>query len=358
MSVQAVHQFVPTLERSAVGDHVLEAQRILRDLGLASEVFAENVRPNLARRGRPYRDYGRAVKGRSDDVLLYHIAQGASLADWVAARPETLVVDHHNITPAKFFSSWEPHIVPGLLWGRRQIADLAGRAVLGLADSAYNESELVEAGFKHTAVVPILLDLHDFERDVDEAAANDLATSGNVWLFVGRVVPNKAQHDLVKAFAMYRRAYDPTAQLRIVGSSGSPSYGDALRELIDAAGLDGAVTVTGGVSDGELAAHYRTASVYVCVSEHEGFNVPILEAWHHQIPVVGYASTAVTETLGDGGLLLRSKDPATVAAAVWRVVSDRRVHDALVAAGSRRLQSYDLPVTRQRFVDALRPLLG
>ncbi|MBW8827663.1 MAG: glycosyltransferase, partial [Acidobacteria bacterium] len=103
----------------------------------------------------------------------------------------------------------------------------------------------------------------------------------------------------------------------------------------------------------ELAAHYRTADVYVCVSDHEGFNVPVLEAWHHGVPVVGYSCTAVTETLGHGGLLLPRKDAATVAAAVWKAMSDRALHDSLVAAGHRRLATYALPVTRQRLLDAL-----
>ncbi|MBW8827778.1 MAG: glycosyltransferase family 4 protein [Acidobacteria bacterium] len=352
-AVNALHQFLPTLERSAVGDHVLEIQSVLRDLGLQSEVFAENVRPNMARKGRPYHDYGRSVKAKPDDVLLYHVAQGASLADWVRNRPETLVVDHHNITPAKFFSAWEPHRVPGILWGRRQLAGLAERAVLGMADSAFNASELVEVGFTDTAVVPILLDLDTFDREVDAAAEARLTTDATVWLFVGRVVPNKAQADLVKAFALYRAAYDPAAQLRIVGSSDSVSYTAAVREFIAKLGLDDAVEITGGVSDGELAAHYRTADVYVCVSDHEGFNVPVLEAWHHGVPVVGYSCTAVTETLGDGGLLLPRKDAATVAAAVWKAMSDRGLHDSLVAAGHRRLATYALPVTRQRLLDAL-----
>lgn len=358
MSTSALHQFVPTLERSAVGDHVLEVQRVLRGLGLESEIFAENIRPDLVKRARKYHDYGRSVKARPGDVLLYHIAQGASLADWVRNRPETLIVDHHNITPAKFFTAWEPGIVPGLLWGRRQMADLAARADFGIADSAYNASEMVELGLSDMTVVPILLDLDTFDHEVDAAAEAALATDDTVWLFVGRLAPNKAQHDLVKAFALYRRAYDPTARLRIVGSGGVESYIEALREFIDRLGLADAVELHLGVSDGELAAHYRTADVYPMVSEHEGFNVPVLEAWHHGIPIIGYSATATTETLGDGGLLLPGKDPATVAAAVWKVLADRQLREGLVAAGHRRLESYSLPMTRQRLIDALQPVLS
>jgi L-malate glycosyltransferase len=354
--LRALHQFVPTLQRSAVGDHVLEVQRVLRDLGVRSDIYAEVIRPDCAGRGMQFSDYARAA--RPEDVLLYHVAQGATMADVLMQRPETLLIDHHNITLAKFFISWEPATVPGLLLGRRQLASLASRTTLGLADSSYNRSELDDLGFANTAVVPILLDTADFDRHIDDQALDRLTTETTNWLFVGRVAPNKMQHDLIKAFVLYRQVYDPTARLRIVGEPASDGYFDALVQFIDRLGMSDVIELTGSVSDGELTAHYRAADVYVCVSEHEGFCVPLLEAMHNEVPVVAYASTAVPETLGDGGLLLPNKQHATVAAAVWRVVSDDDLRRTMVARGKAHLADYALPVSRQKLVDALTPVLA
>ena len=350
----AVHQFVPTFEPGAVGGHILEIRRLCHDLGLESEVFAEHVRAGLP--GRPFRTY----RPDDGDVLLYHVAIGSDVADFVAEQAGAVVVDHHNITPAHFYAPWEPAVVHGISWGRQQLAALAPRADLGIADSAFNEHELTELGYRRTGVVPILLDLSTFQRDTDEATLDRLRarTDGTAWLFVGRVAPNKAHHDLIKAFAVYRRVYDGDAVLRLVGGSSSDTYIEALQELAEALDVDDAVELTGSVTDGQLAAHYRAADVFVCLSDHEGFCVPLLEAMHHRLPIVAFAATAVPGTLADAGLCLPSKAPTTVAAAVWRIRSDAALTRQLVAAGERRLEDFALPVTRARMQTVLEGLLG
>ena len=356
--MNALHQFTPTLEPGAVGAHTLEVKRLCDELGIPSITFAGHTREVWQGKGQDYRDYGRSVPARPGDVLLYHVAIGSPVADFVANRPERLVVDHHNITPASYFADWEPDVVHGIAWGRNQLAALAGRTTLGLADSGFNRGELDDLGYGRTGVAPILLDTSQFERVVDDAALERLDGTGTAWLFVGRVAPHKCQHDLIKAFSAYRRVYDPSAVLRIVGASSSDRYVEALRRLVSALQLDDAVDLVGGVSDGELAAHYRAADVFVCLSEHEGFCVPLLEAMHHRLPIVAYASTAVPETLGAGGLCLPGKSPATVAAAVHRVASDRGLRDALADAGVHRLAEFDLAVTRRTWRAALESVVG
>jgi L-malate glycosyltransferase len=353
----AVHQFVPALERGAVGAHLLEVRRLARELGLRSEAFAEHVRPDMAAVGSPFTDYGSRVRAQPDDVLLYHSAIGSSVADFVLQRPERLAVDYHNITPERFFAAWEPPVTYGLSWGRAQLAALAERAELGIADSAHNESELRALRYRRTVVVPILLDLEAFDVEPDAAALDRLTRArGTAWLFVGRVAPNKCHHDIVKAFAVHRRVYDPEATLRLVGGFASNAYVASLRAYVAALQLDDAVEITDAVSPAELSSHYRAADVFVCLSEHEGFCVPLLEAMHHGLPIVAFASTAVPETLGRGGLCLTAKGPELVAAAVQRVADDAELRAGLVAAGRARLADFDLRVTRRRMVDALESL--
>ena len=353
-----VHQFVPTFEPGAVGSHMLQVRRVVREMGLPSTIFAEHRRWPGRTDAEEYRRYGRAVPAQPGDVLLYQTAIGSTVADFVLARPETLAVNYHNITPVRYFADWEPGVVHGVAWGRAQLAAMGERAALGIAVSRYNERELSGLGYRRTTVVPVLVDLDAFDVEVDPGAEERLASPASTWLFVGRVAPNKAHHDLIKAFAAYRRAYDPDAVLRIVGAPSSADYSQALRSFVEALGLTDAVVFAGPVSEALLAAHYRAADVFVCVSDHEGFCVPLLEAMHHRLPVVAYASSAVPETLGDAGLLLEGKAATTVAAAVHRVLVDGDLRAGLVAAGGRRLADFSLARTGERMAEALGGLLA
>ena len=351
-----VHQFVPTLEPGAVGQHIVQIAHVLDEMGIESTTFAEHVRPSMTGHASDFRDYGRGVSVKRDDLLLYHVAIGSTVADFVRDQPGRLVLDHHNITPASYWTGWEPDVVGAAAWARRQFAELAPRADLGIAHSRYSERELVDEGCRATSVLPVMVDLDALQVEVDEVALDRLhgrSTGATVWLFVGRLAPNKCQHDVIKAFWAYRSVYDPSAILRLVGGSSSPRYLEVLRELVSALLLEDAVEITGSVSAGELAAHYRAADVFVCLSEHEGFCVPLLEAMHHELPVVAYAATAVPETLGDGGLCLPTKSASTVASAVQLMLHDPRRRRQLVDAGTRRMSAFDLATTRTAWREAL-----
>ena len=268
-------------------------------------------------------------------------------------RPEPKLVDYHNLTPPEYFAAWRPEVFVELTAGRRQLARFAKVTSLALADSAFNAGELVGLGFGRVCVVPILLDVGSLG---DERAPSGGGV-GARWLFVGRVAPNKAQHDVVKAFAWYRRVFDAEASLTLVGGVSASSYWSALERFVDGLGLSGVVRLAGSVSEVELEGLYRSADVFVCLSEHEGFCVPLLEAMAHGVPVVALGAAAVPETLGDAGLVLGSKRPGLVAEAVARVVGDGGLRARLVAAGRRRLEDFSLARTRRTLLDALQPVL-
>jgi glycosyltransferase involved in cell wall biosynthesis len=362
---RALHQFVPTFEPGATGAHMLEVQRMVReDLGLESEIFAEHIRGDFASPeigARTFTEY----RGAPDDILLYQMAIGSTVADFVRERVESfpgrsLVVNHHNFTPPRFLQPWEHGVTWGVTWGERQLRELAPHSELGIAVSSFNRDELIKAGFEHTTVAPVLVDLErmGWEVDGDLEARLKEGKQGHDWFFIGRIAPNKCQHDIVKAFAAYRHLYDPQARLWLTGGAESSSYADAIRRMVTDLGLDGCVTITGPLPQPAVAAHFRTADVFVSLSEHEGFLVPLLEAWWHRLPIVAFAAAAVPETLGEGGLLLRNKRPAIVAAAVHRVLSDYPLEMSLIKAGTRRLGAkFTLPVARARMADALRPLI-
>lgn len=356
--ITAVHQVLPTYApRDAVGNHTRYAQRVLLDMGLDSAVYAEG-HAGIARKA--VRDISRLpgdLDRSTGTALLYQFSTGSKVGELVLSRPEMKIVNYHNVTDYRLVAPWEPIVGAELRYGREQLQAFAPATNLGIAVSAYNESELVAAGFRRTTVAPFMFDPSEFDREVDESVLGALRRAkdagGIDLLFVGRVAPNKCQHDLIKALAAYRTMYDCTARLHIVGAMSSHAYWQALERYIAALGLTDAVRLTGPVSDATLAAYYRAADVFVCLSEHEGFGVPLLEAMHHGVPVVAFEAAAIPETLAGAGVLLRSKTPAVVAAAVAKVLADEAVRSAFVAAGHARVAELTLERSKGAFRDAV-----
>ena len=155
-------------------------------------------------------------------------------------------------------------------------------------------------------------------------------------LFVGRITPNKGQHDLIESFAVVRTRV-PDAELRLVGSVTTPSYQNSLERLVKSLDLTDSVTFVGDVSDDQLRGEYASADLFCSMSDHEGFGMPLVEAAAAGIPVIAYAVAAVPGTVGSGGILLDSKDPALVATAIERVLTDDALRQDLVAAGHARV---------------------
>ncbi|MGH8999960.1 MAG: glycosyltransferase [Acidimicrobiia bacterium] len=355
--MSAVHQFLPSFaEGDAIGAHARGLQRILRDAGYRSDIYADEIHPAARRWARPWRQFDHDADGSEPARLLYHLSTGSPMAAALAERagPDGLDVYYHNITPAEFFDRWEPAGADSVGVARQQMRKLASSARLAMANSAFSEAELRREGYADTAVVPLAVDFSAYDVDPDPAAAARLASAGaggDRWLFVGRVAPNKCQHDVIAAFAVYRKLFGGAARLTLIGGKTSSLYHRALVQLVDELDLGGAVEVADRVGFAELVAHYRAATVFVCASEHEGFCVPLVEAMHFGVPVVAFGAAAVPETVGDAGVCLPAKDPVLVATAVHRVRTDEGLRRRLVDAGRARAEHFSFAETARRFLD-------
>ncbi|MDA8302755.1 MAG: glycosyltransferase [Actinomycetota bacterium] len=346
-----IDQYLPGFAPfDAIGGHTLMARKVLREAGYQSEIWAEHILAPLGSEARPYHeDTHRAGEGR---VLIFHTSTSSPMSAWIRARAEAgelVLGDYHNITPGKYFERWEPAIAAVMHNARKELAMLAPYMAMSFADSAYNEAELKEVGYQNTVVCPILVDLEEYHRPADPATLERLRRqrerTGPHWLFVGRLAPNKCQHDVIGAFAAYRKFFDAKARLTLVGGGTSPHYMRALQLLVAELDLEGSVELLGGLSDAELLAHWAVADVFVCLSEHEGFNVPALEAMELGVPVVAYNAGAVPETLGGAGIVVADKDPLVVAAAVDQACREGPERDRMIAAGRERAADFDLTKT-------------
>jgi glycosyltransferase involved in cell wall biosynthesis len=354
-----VDQVIPSLaSRDAIGVHTLHVRDGLRAVGIESDVFYGNFTPDVEHEGRRVTELGRVGRDR---WLLYQASIGSPVFDIVSARPEPKLVNYHNITPAALLRDWEPDVAYEAALGRSQLGRLAPQSRFAVADSAFNESELHALGYNSTAVVPLLIDMHSKSDEPDPALAARMAQrrrhGGADLVYVGKISPHKAPHDLVKMLEVLRRLYDPAARLHLVGSPLGETYEPALRAFIAEVGLADAVLLPGSVSGAELEAYFRAADVFVTASDHEGFCVPLAEAMGHGVPIVAYGVTAVPETVGGAGLVLRDKSALPFAAAVARVLSDDRLRETLAAAGRRRADDFDLAASTARFVSLVEKAL-
>jgi glycosyltransferase involved in cell wall biosynthesis len=356
-----VHQFVPALiPRDATGSHTLLLRDALRAAGWRSEIYAEATHDELIGESIPLEHYEHDAL--ESDVLIYQFSTSSVVAEFLARRTEPLIIDYHNVTGPEHYEGWEPATAERARRALEQLKLLGPRAVLGLADSAFNEADLLAAGCRRTQVVPVLVDHHRLGTDVDARIRARLmaekSSGGADWLFVGRIVPSKAQHELIKALWSYRRLYDPAARLHLVGSAPSGRYLRTLRSFLSDLDLVNAVRITGEVSDATLGAYFATADIYVSLSVHEGFGVPLIEAMHSSMPVVALATGAVPATVGDAGLLLDRSDPTLVAATVHRVLSDEELRRRLVAAGSAQVARLSLELAARAAIEAVASVAG
>ncbi|HEY7412163.1 MAG TPA: glycosyltransferase family 4 protein, partial [Vicinamibacteria bacterium] len=262
-----------------------------------------------------------------------------------------------NITPGEWFLGFHPHLAGLCHHGRRELSAFAARTLLGLGDSEYNRRELEAAGYARTAVLPIVLDLERYRRPPSPLVAR-LYGDGTVnVLFVGRMIPNKRIEDLVRTFAVFQRAVEPRSRLLLVGDyRGHERYYDRLQEMVHALGVRD-VVFAGHVDHDDLLGYYRAAHLFLCLSEHEGYCVPLVEAMLFGLPVIAYDAGAVKETLRGGGLLLAEKRPEVVAELMGRVLRDGAVRRAVLATQERAVEQVRAQDFGALLMDRLSPVL-
>ena len=327
----------------AVTNQARAYRRLFGSWGWGGNDHAATADPRVEREFRPLKRLDAAPA----DLLLIHYSAWAPRLERVLALPQRKVLVSHNITPAEWFWDYEPTTAVHCAIGREQLPRFARAVDLALGVSRFNADELAAAGARRTGVVPILFDHERLGAPGGEPGGPPR------WLFVGRLVPHKRPDLLLRAFALYRSEHAPDARLTWVGEAISPPYLEHLRALAERL-APGAVAFESFLSAGALAERWRAAHVFVCLSEHEGFCIPLLEAFHFGVPVVARAVGGIPEVAGDAALLLRRDDDlATVAEAAQLVVGDGELRAHLRERAAGRLDAYAYDVTARRLREEL-----
>jgi glycosyltransferase involved in cell wall biosynthesis len=350
-----VHQVLATFGYGdAIGHEVIGIQRVLRAAGYESDIFVEAADHRLESMTRDYREL--VDVSHPDNLLFHHFSLASKASRLAFALPDRMALIYHNITPPEFFVGLHRSLSSECFRGRRELRAYAERCDLALGDSEFNRQDLEALGFTRTGVLPVVPDFSHLDGDADRTVADQFDDAWTNVLFVGRTVPNKKLEDVIRFFHVYHTFYNPHSRLFLIGAQhGLDRYTVALHQLAATLGNDH-VHFVGQVSNDELAAFYEIADLFLCASEHEGFCVPLVEAFYKQIPVLAYAAAAVPATMDGAGVLYTDKDPSHVAALMDTIVSNDEVQEAIVRgqlAAIDRLRARDFAGTLLGLVDKI-----
>jgi len=348
-----VNQWVPAAHKGdAIGDSARRVRDLLKSIGHDSELYALTMDEELRGDVLPFADGG----AKAGDVTIFHYALPSPMSAAFAALPHGRVLQYHNVTPARFFAEYDPALFRLASLAREELAELADATDLGLGDSEYNRHELDELGFANTGVMPIAVDTARLTNAPPHPVLDEVLDDRFVnFLFVGRIAPNKKIEDHIKLAEQYKRYIDAYYRFIFVGRYDVvPRYYSAIRALMDEYKLlPERFIFTGQVSDGELAAYYRASSVYISLSEHEGFCVPLLEAMAMDVPVLAYSAAAVPDTLGGAGVQFAPKDLEYAAELLGMLAFEDHPREEVLAGQRRRLNDFSDTVIRQRLADVM-----
>ncbi len=350
-----IHQIVAGyLPGNAVSNFARLTRKHIRAWGYQSEIYCDPKRTANSLRNDARDLHVLADDCRPNDVAILHITLSSPANLIFPALRCRKVIMFHNITPSRYFRHINPALVRNLDEGVRQCASLAHVAEVNLVSSQFNAECLLKMGFPHVSFLPFMVDLAEQHRDVNEDY-RDRFNDGRVnILFVGRVVPNKRHDDLLRVFHHFQHAVEPQSRLIMAGSyGGTETYRSLLLSLAKELCLQ-QVVLTGGLTQPRLNACYRSASAFLCMSEHEGFCVPLLEAMYHNLPVLAVSSTAIPETLDGAGILFKERNYALIAETMGQLLRDGMLREAVQARQQVRLASY----LQQNFGDELRQALA
>lgn len=345
-----INQLLPAMSYGdAVSNSAINMMLHLRAKGIKSNIYAEHIHPKVS-------DFVLPVSKISyNEPVIYHLAIGCDLAKQIPNFKNKRMILYHNITPSGYFRGYDEQSANLCEQGREQLTFLQPYIDFALADSEYNRSELELYGYKNSAVSPIIINFEEYNIKPNGTLLNQLSSSkrSNDILFVGRLAPNKRQDDIIKAFYYYKKYIDNDSRLFLIGSySRMERYYEELKGLVKELNLKD-VILSGHVPFDHILAYYHNADLMLCMSEHEGFCVPLLEAMHFNIPILTFKSTAISETLGNGGILFNEKDYRSIACTMNVILEDDIIKKKIINNQKVRLKHFSKQNTQEIFWNML-----
>ncbi|ODV49998.1 glycosyltransferase involved in cell wall biosynthesis [Methanohalophilus euhalobius] len=350
-----INQVLPALScHDAVSNDAIEIMKFLRKQGFDSNIYAKHTHPKVSKYTKSIDKY----HGNDQNILIYHFSlYSEDVTDFVKKLPDKKILLYHNITPPKFFDGLCETLSYSCAKGLDELKDLFRHFQVGVGVSEYNRLCLENYGFKNTDVLPILININKFESHNEKnlKKRSYIDSTINI-IFVGRISPNKKHEDIIKTFYYYQRYINSNSVLYLVGNEQISSYSEYLRNLIDTLGLRDHIIFTGMVTDEDLVEYYKKAHLFLCMSEHEGFCVPLLEAMYFEIPIIAYNSTGVPYTLDNSGILVNKKQYNKIAELINLLIEEKVIRGRIIQKQNERLMAFDKEKTGKKLIKIIEGL--
>lgn len=346
-----VYQLVPAMHYGdAVGDSIRLIRDLLQSHGHSCDIYSITIDDILKDEIKEWNTFSAEYK--ADSVTILHFVLPSPLTEPFAHLPGRKIIIYHNITPAKFFQPYDNELATIARVGRQQLKSLAASVNLALGDSEYNREELEYFGFHPTGVFPIPFDLSRYQQGADPMIIRMFSDEAINLLFVGRVVPNKKIEDLIKLSTYFKNYFTTKFRLIIVGKTDRvKEYYYQLLQLVEDLKLDRKeVIFTGHIDFPQLISYYKVADLFLSLSEHEGFCVPLLESMYFQLPILAYNCTAIPHTLEDAGILINHKELVQIAELCYVVARNDNFRKQIIAKQNERLKHFSLEKTEKRLL--------
>lgn len=293
------------------------------------------------------------------DVVLYHMCESTTINQMLQAWNCKKIAIYHNTTPPQFFAWLDQAAAAKQKESIFEISALCHTFDKVIAVSEFNKSELVRLGYRASDIeaIPILMALEDYAKLPNKKIIEKYQDGWTNILFVGRIAPNKKHEDIIRTFAWYKKHLNPKSRLILIGSPFSQTYLEYLKQYIAAIDVSD-VILTGHLSFSEILGFYKVSDAFLCMSEHEGFCVPLVEAMLFDVPIIAYASSAIPETLGESGILLKRKDVPLAAKIIERLTSDPVFRNMVLEKQRARLLDFSPEEIINQIIEVIEGVCG
>lgn len=335
MNIKKIHQFSAGFNPGdAISNEMSMLQDYFRGLGFEGDIYSENI--GHAKKKDVYK-FSR-YQFKQGDFIVYHHSIHSAVYKFLKEINPPMALIYHNVTPYEFFKPYDLKLAYYLKKGREELDEMRDMFLLNFADSEFNAAELIDHGFCDVKVLPIVYDFEKFNSI--ESFKND--HKENKIIFVGRIAPNKKHDDLIKIAKILKDYFHLDFKLFLLGHSSKEMYlfKEELNNLVEFFDLKDYVIFSDFIDDDELIAHYKSADLFLCMSEHEGFCVPLIEAMGFEVPIIAFDAGAVRGTLNGAGILFFEKDFLKISEYICKILSDAEFKNQILRKQNSRFQEF------------------